>query len=157
MHEQPSLVVRRRGLPLWGLVAGGGALVAGVSWPVWQWMWREWRSNDYYSHGLLIAPVALDLAWRRVAGGRATPLALAGDNRGLLLLAASLGLYLYFLDDRAYYLAAAAGVGLLSGLVWTLAGWHGVRLWAFPLGYLLLGLMPLARLLRCTSLRQEVL
>jgi exosortase len=143
-----SLIVHRSGLQIWPLVAGG-VLMAGITWPIWQWMWREWMSNDYYSHGILIEPVALYLASRRVAGGRAAQLAVAGDSRGLLLLAASLGLYLYFLDDHAYYLAAGASVGLLGGLVWTLAGRQWVRLWAFPLSYLLL-MVPLPFLERIT-------
>lgn len=149
MQENQAFLVRSRSFRLWGLVAGGVALFLFLTWPVGQWLWREWLSNQYYSHGILIAPVALYLAWRRVAGGRAARLVLAGDNRGLLLLAASVGLYLYFLNDRAYYLAAMAVVGMLAGLVWTLAGWNWVRLWAFPLGYLLL-MVPLPFLERIT-------
>lgn len=148
MQENDALLIRTNSRHLW-TVGAGGALFPLLTWPVWQWLWREWISNDYYSHGILIAPVALYLAWRRVAGTQAAHLTFAGDNRGLALLAASLGLYVYFLDDRAYYLAATAVVGLLTGLVWTLAGRQWVRLWAFPLGYLLL-MVPLPFLERIT-------
>jgi exosortase len=131
------------------VLASGRAVFLLLTWPVDQWLWREWLSNDYYSHGVLIVPVALYLAWRRVANGRGQKPLLAGENWGLLLLAASLGLYLYFLNGRAFYLASMAGVGLLTGLVWTLAGWPWVRLWRFPLGYLLL-MVPLPFVERVT-------
>ena len=34
--------------------------------PVWRWLWSEWMSNEYYSHGILILPVALFLAVQRI-------------------------------------------------------------------------------------------
>ncbi|HXF59984.1 MAG TPA: exosortase/archaeosortase family protein [Caldilineaceae bacterium] len=148
MQERQKALIRRNGRWDWTLLASSMAALLALTWPVWQWLWREWMSNDSYSHGVLIVPVALYLAWRRVAGGRQKP-SVAGGNGGLLLLAGSLSLYLYFLGDRAFYLAAMAMVGLLTGLVWTLAGRQWVRLWAFPLGYLLL-MVPLPFLERIT-------
>jgi exosortase len=121
-----------------------------LTWPVWRWLWGEWMANDYYSHGVLIAPVALYLAWRRLRNGKPGQWrADLDDNRGLVLLAASLGLYLAFLNNKAYYLAAFALIGLLAGVVWILGAAHTVRKLAFPLGYLAL-MVPLPFVDRAT-------
>jgi len=72
-----------------------------------------------------------------------------GSNYGLIVLALSLAAFLFFLNDKAYYLAAFAMVGMLIGLVWTLGGTLVVRKLAFPLGYLLL-MIPLPFVERST-------
>lgn len=107
-----------------------------LSWPVWRWLWREWWSNDYYSHGLLIVPVSAYLAWRCWPPGARSE---AGDSRGLALLIAGTGLFLMFMADKAYYLAAFAMIVMLAGLVWTFGGLDLLWRLAFPLGFL--GLM----------------
>jgi len=121
-----------------------------LTWPVWRWLWGEWMGNDYYSHGVLIVPVAVYLAWRRLQihrhGSWAT---MSGDNVGLFVVAGSLAAYLYFLNGKAYYLAAFAMIGLLVGLVWVWAGRRVVGLLAFPLGYLTL-MAPLPFIERAT-------
>lgn len=72
-----------------------------------------------------------------------------GDSRGLLLLAINLGLYLYFVNNKAYYLAAFAMIGLLVGLIWVFGGLPVVRKLVFPLGYLVL-MVPLPFVERAT-------
>jgi exosortase len=107
-------------------------------------------ANDYYSHGVLIAPVAIYLAWRRWRNQGANQNWQQGRfSYGLLVLAMGVAAYLYFFYTRAYYLAAFATIGLLVGLVWTLAGGTLARLWAFPLAYLLL-MVPLPFIERST-------
>jgi exosortase len=94
--------------------------------------------NDYYSHGVLIAPVALYLAVQRFRHDDALRWPpTGGSNYGLLLLIPGLALYLYFLNGKAYYLAAFAIVAMLAGLVWTLAGELSLRKLVFPISYLL--------------------
>lgn len=132
-------------LPLLALVG-----FAAVTWPVWQWLWFEWMSNDYYSHGLLILPVAIFLAVQRVRNDQAfvyTPG--QGSGWGVLLLAVALAAYLYALQQRAYYLAAFAMIGMAAGLVWAMAGAAVLRKLAFPIGYLAL-MIPLPLLDRIT-------
>jgi exosortase len=123
----------------WGLAGLFVALFALLTWPVWRWLWSEWNGNDYYSHGVLIPPVALYLAWRRIQLEPTlqwqTDLSARG---GLAILGVSLGLYLYFLDQNAYYLATFAMIGLLMGLLWLWGGRQTVSKLGFPLGYLLL-------------------
>lgn len=129
--------------------AVGLLLLAVLTWPVWRWLWGEWMANDYYSHGILIVPVALYLAWRRMRNSSGPLWTDRLPYGGLAVLAASLGLYLYFLNDKAYFLAAFATIGLLVGLVWMFAGGATVRLLAFPLTYLLL-MVPLPFIERVT-------
>lgn len=121
-----------------------------LTWPVWRWLWGEWMANDYYSHGILIVPVVLYLAWRRLRNQKGW--SLRSDNRDnidLLAISASMIFYLLFMRDKAYYLAAFAVVGLLVSLVWVLAGRNTLRLLAFPLAYLLL-MIPLPFIERVT-------
>ncbi|MFN2200446.1 MAG: exosortase/archaeosortase family protein, partial [Caldilineaceae bacterium] len=108
-----------------------------LTWPVWRWLWNEWMGNDYYSHGVLIVPVSLFLAYQRFRHDPALRSAtVTGSNEGLYLLGVSLALYLYFLNNKAYYAAAFAMIGLIAGLVWTIAGTQIVRKLVFPIGYL---------------------
>ena len=119
--------------------------------PVWHWLWGEWMGNDYYSHGLLIPLVVLvlgiqrfryDQTLRSVQPGQ-------GNNVGLLLLAVSLGAFLYFLNSKAYYLTAFAMVGLIASLIWTFGGTGVVRRLLFPISYLVL-MIPLPFIERST-------
>lgn len=125
-------------------------LFALLTWPVWRWLWGEWMANDYYSHGLLIGPVALYLAWRRRRNDKTGQWwSNQMDKRGLVVLVVSLGLYLFLLNNKAYYLAAFALIGLVVGLVWIGGGAYTVRQLAFPLGYLAL-MAPLPFIERAT-------
>src|SRR6476659_5406803 len=103
------------------LLAGAGFLA--LTAPVWRWLWSEWMSNDYYSHGILIAPVALYLAVQRFRNDDSLVYSSGrGNLYGVILLAAALGAYVYFLQVRALYLAAFAMVAMLGGLVLALGG-----------------------------------
>jgi len=118
------------------LPAAGLLLFGLLTWPTWRWLWGEWMGNDYYSHGVLIGPVAVYLAWRRLAHRPVTMASVQFPYGGLTVLFVALGAYLYFDHDRAFYLAALAMIGLLVGFVWMMAGIRIVRLLAFPLAYL---------------------
>lgn len=142
----PDYLSMNRLLPTaWGLPLVATGLFFLLTWPVWQWLWHEWMSNEYYSHGILIPPVALFLAIQRIRLNRAGPApeqpvehSVPMGVWGWLWLITSLGSYLFFLYNRAYYLAAFATIALLVGLVWLYGGRHLLRLWLFPLGYLTL-------------------
>ncbi len=115
-----------------------------LTWPVWQWLWHEWMSNDYYSHGVLIPIVAVFLAIQRVRLQRTQQVDSPEPPNGLatavkwLWLGGSLLLYLFFLNGKAYYLAAFAMVALLAALVWVIDGPRRLRQWLFPIAYLML-------------------
>ena len=121
-----------------------------LTWPVWRWLWSEWMANDYYSHGILIVPVSVFLVVQRFRNDE--QLSYDPNRRslfGLLVLAATLLLYLYFLQNRALYLAAFAMIGMLAGLVWAIAGGTVLRKLAFPIGFLVL-MVPLPQIDRVT-------
>ncbi len=120
-----------------------------LTWSTWRWLWGEWMGNDYYSHGVLIVPVAVYLAWRRLAHRPVLVESAHFPYGGLAVLFVALNAYLYFDHERAFYLAALAVIGLLVGLVWTMAGRAIVRLLAFPLAYLTL-MVPLPFVERVT-------
>jgi len=127
------------------------ALLFGVlTWPVWRWLWSEWMANDYYSHGLLIVPVSLFLVVQRFRNDEQLHY---DPNRrsvyGLVVLAVALLLYLYFMQNRALYLAAFAMIGMIAGLVWAIAGGAVLRKLAFPIGFLVL-MVPLPQVDRVT-------
>lgn len=110
-----------------------------LTWPVWRWLWSEWMGNDYYSHGVLIPVVALYLAVQRLRNDRSVSWSSPTNyNGGLSVAAVGLGLFLYFLNGRAYYLAALAMIILIAGLVWTFTGLAIARKLIFPIGYLAL-------------------
>ena len=120
------------------------------TWPVWRWLWGEWMGNDYYSHGVLILPVSLYLAWRRLANlANKDALVRREDVRGLILLIASGVLYFVLLDDKAYFLASFAMIGMIAGLVWTFGGIFLLRKLVFPVSLLLL-MVPLPFIERAT-------
>jgi exosortase len=113
------------------------AALAVLTLPVWRWLWGEWMANDYYSHGVLIPPVSLFLAYQRFKHDRELVWRPgSGNSAGLLVLGVSLLLYLFFLNNKTYYMAAFATIGLIYGTVWTLGGGQAARRLAFPIGYL---------------------
>ncbi len=143
-------VVSRFALPLFIAL-----IFVAATWTTWRWLWGEWMSNEYYSHGTLILPVALYLAWRRVrnvTSNDATGIeqqTAKGKIKGLLLLGGALVLYLFFVSYKAYYLSAFALIFMIAGVVWTLFGLSWLRMLAFPIGYLLL-MVPLPFIERIT-------
>ena len=73
------MTTRHRNLIAGGLIAAGFAV---VYWDVVVKLVMAWYTDDNYSHGFLIVPVALYLAWERRAGIglQASPRPLAGSN-----------------------------------------------------------------------------
>lgn len=125
-------------------------LFVALTWPIWRWLWGEWMGNEYYSHGVLILPVALFLAFQRLRldkQGRQDPP--QGHTIGIVLLGAALVAFIWFLNQKAYYLAAFAMIAMAGGLVWALGGTALLRKLLFPIGYLLL-MIPLPFIDRIT-------
>lgn len=97
---------------------------------------HQWQTNDAFSHGYLIAPISLYIAWTR-----RDRLALAGIHpalvTGTLLLAAAV------LALQAGRVAGVLGIQQLAmllgvaALIVLLAGWRALRTLWFPVLYLL--------------------
>jgi exosortase len=97
---------------------------------------HDWGTDDNYSHGFLIVPLAAYFAWERRGVLRELPIkahwtgfiALAGSV--LLLAGGALGAELF--------LTRIAMIGALAGIIASLLGWAHLRTLAFPLAFLLL-------------------
>jgi exosortase len=96
----------------------------------------DWSTDDNYSHGFLVVPVAIFLAWERreaLAQASCRPSLL-----GLLVVAGSLLVLGAGTLGAELFLTRVAIVGVLVGLVLFVLGWTHLRLLAFPLAFLLL-------------------
>jgi exosortase len=97
---------------------------------------RDWATDDNYSHGFLIIPIALFLAWERRDKVFALPLkpsylGLVGVLGSVAVLAAgTLGVELF--------LTRVSIIGVLAGSIVFLFGWAHLRALIFPVAFLIL-------------------
>lgn len=146
-NRQSSQPTRPQG---WLLPAAVALAFVALTLPTWRWLWSEWMANDYYSHGILIVPVSLFLIWQRVRRDETFAWQPGtGLVGGLVLLAGSLLLYLWFLQQRANYLAAFAMIPMIAGAIWLLGGWRALRPLIFPIAFLAF-MVPLPQIDRIT-------
>lgn len=99
------------------------------------WLVYNWLNNSYYSHGFLVPLISGFFLWRRkdvLARSNREP-----SNLGLLLLGASLVIYLVAQVWQAHHLSALALIVLLTGLALYFLGEGATRRIAFPLTFLL--------------------
>jgi exosortase D (VPLPA-CTERM-specific) len=96
----------------------------------------DWATNENYSHGFLVAPVAVYLAWER----RATlnRLAQRPSPAGVIVILLGVGLLVAGVLGAELFLTRVSFVVVLSGSILFLLGWEHVRALAFPLAFLLL-------------------
>ena len=113
------------------------ALLALLAYPAGVWLVRSWLTNPYYTHGLLIPPLAALLIWGQRRALAAQPRQ-GGSWLGLLTAAVALGVALWAMSWQNYAVALLALVGLTAGLLLYLEGWPRLRLLLFPLLFLAL-------------------
>jgi exosortase len=106
----------------------------------------QWVSSPDASYGVVLAVVAIVVAWRRrsLFIQAADPTAAATPGAALLL--GGLGLYLTGLLGADVFLTRVSFVVVLTGTLWFLAGARAVRALAAPLAFLLIA-VPLPELL----------
>ena len=96
---------------------------------------RDWSVDENYSHGFLIVPMALYLAWERRAQ-------LVGPSRpsvlGLAVVLGSLAVLAAGTLGAELFLTRISMLGVIAGSVLWLSGWRTLRAAAFPIGFLLL-------------------
>jgi len=97
---------------------------------------RQWASDDNYSHGFFVVPLALYFAWERRADLKAVPT--APSVSGLILLFISLGVLLAGRLGAELFLTRVSLIGVLAGIVLYVWGRHHFRILLFPLAFLLL-------------------
>ena len=112
-----------------------GAFVA-LYWDVVVKLIDAWENDGNYSHGFLIVPIALYLAWERrdaLMAARPTPSAM-----GLVVVLGSICVLTAGVLGAELFLTRISMIGVIGGAVLFLLGWQHLRLLAFPIGFLLL-------------------
>jgi exosortase len=135
--EMPSL----RTVGWLALVAISGAA---VYWRVIGKLAHDWANDGNYSHGFLIAPLALYFAWERRE--RLARTKLAPSWLGLIGVVGGLGLLTLGTLGAELFLARMSMLAVLVGGVVFLCGWRHLRILAFPIAFLLL-MVPLPSLI----------
>jgi len=134
-------MMRRRDFAIaMALSAGVLALYSGVL----LGLARQWATDDNYSHGFFVLPLAVFFAWERRAALRT---AVARPSlAGLILIAASLVLLLAGRLGSELFLTRVSLIGVLAGTVLYVWGREHLRVLAFPIAFLLL-MVPLPAIL----------
>jgi exosortase len=123
--------VTRRGRSDAQCVALIVASIAVTYGPVLTKLVRQWLDDENASHGLIVVPLAVYLAWRaRHHWRRAEPRPVSA---GLAAVAVSLLIYVAGILGAELYLSRISIVGVLAGATIFVWGWNHLRLIAFPL------------------------
>ena len=105
---------------------------------------HDWATDDNYSHGFLIVPIALYLAWERRQ--RLAELAPQPSVTGLLIVLASVAVLAAGTLGAELFLTRVSMIGVLAGAIVFLYGWRHLKTLAFPVAFLLL-MIPLPALI----------
>lgn len=122
------------------LVASGVLL---AFWPVMTGLIGAWSTDDNYSHGFFIVPLAAYFAWERRAQFERAEV--RPSLAGLAVVALSMVLLVAGMMGAEYFLSRIALIGTVAGSVLFLGGWARLRVLLFPLAFLLL-MVPLPAL-----------
>jgi len=112
-----------------------GALVV-VYWSVIRGLVSAWSTDDNYSHGFFIVPLALYFAWERRRAIANAPL--QPSFLGLIIVAASLFMLVAGLLGAELFLSRVSIIGTLAGAILFLFGWPMLRIVFFPLAFMVL-------------------
>ena len=96
---------------------------------------RQWSTDDNYSHGFFVIPLALYFAWERRAALAAAPI--RPRTIGLGLIAGSLLVYLAGVVGAELFLTRVSVIGIVAGTTLFLYGAAHLRILAFPIAFLL--------------------
>ena len=113
-----------------------GAALLLVYWPVIRGLVDAWSTDDNYSHGFFIVPLAAYFAWERRTKIAAT--LIKPSWFGLIVVAGSLLLLVAGLLGAELFLSRVSIIGALAGTVLFLFGWPMLRVLLFPLAFMLL-------------------
>ncbi len=116
-----------------GLVLG--ALLV-VYWSVIAGLIDAWSTDDNYSHGFFIVPLALFFGWERRRAILAAPY--RPTMFGLVVVGGSLFLLVAGMLGAELFLARVSIIGALAGAILFLFGWPTLRVLLFPIAFMLL-------------------
>ena len=118
-------------------VAAGLAVALGLTYAgVLSSLVRQWSSDDNYSHGFFVLPLAAYFAWERrdaLATAVRRP-----SSLGLLVILGSLIVYTAGLLGAELFLTRVSMIGVIGGSVLFVWGWSHFRILLFPVLFLLL-------------------
>ena len=97
---------------------------------------HDWATDDNYSHGFLILPLALYLVWERRS--RLAQIEIRPRALGLAIMLVSVGVLAAGTLGAELFLMRISMLGVLSGVIVFLCGWGYLRALAFPIAFLLL-------------------
>src|SRR5829696_2384122 len=121
---------------VWLVLVAVVAAIGFVYWRVLSSLVQQWASDDNYSHGFFVLPLALYFAWeRRRALEAAVP---RPAVRGAAVIALSLGVWLAGTFGAELFLTRVSLIGVIAGTIWFLWGWQHLRVLAFPILFLVL-------------------
>jgi exosortase len=124
-------ITTRTALALLGLVASFVFLYQDVLY----WLVDDWDLNGDYSHGFLVVPIALYLAWERRVALRTAPVRPSAWGFAALLL--SMAMVVLGTLAAETTLARLSIIGTLVASIWFGLGSAHVRILRFPLAFLL--------------------
>lgn len=104
----------------WGAFAVLGGLMVLMYWDVVPAMANTWWTDEAYSHGLLIPPLALYVAWLNRDQILAVPA--AADSRGILLTGIGCAMHLLGRLGAEFFLTRVSMVVILAGIILTYWG-----------------------------------
>ena len=96
----------------------------------------DWWHDDNYSHGFLIPPLALYLAWDR--RDRLSAAIVKPALSGLAVVLAGLAVLVAGRLGAELFITRVSVIGTLAGIILFLWGWRRLRVLIFPLAVLLL-------------------
>jgi exosortase len=112
--------------------------LAALVWPAFAHAVDVWSTDEEFTYGFLIPPIALAILWwRREALRRSLG---HGDRAGLLVVIASIVALLVSRRTGINVVGGAAVSPLLIGMAAYLWGWRAARVLAFPSVFLIFGL-----------------
>ncbi len=114
----------------WRLVAVSFLVIAMYGDVVVSWM-QDWGSNETYSHGFLVAVIALYVVWRQRTATLALPA--SPSAKGLILTSASVLMFIVGKLGAEFFTTRMSLIVLVCGLTWTFWGLQRLRRLGFPL------------------------
>lgn len=96
----------------------------------------DWATDDNYSHGFIIVPLATYFVWERRE--RLASAVLQPSVLGLFAVLCSLAAFVAGMLGAELFLTRVSMVGTIAGSVLYICGWQHLRTLAFPIAFLLL-------------------
>jgi exosortase len=97
---------------------------------------HDWYTDDNYSHGFLIVPIALYFVWERRA--RLKEAVRQPSSWGLAIVLVSMAMLLAGILGSELFLTRFSILGTLTGAILFLYGWNYLKIILFPIAFLLL-------------------